>query len=38
MNQEIARAVLESAGHSVDVVSDGSEAIMAVQDATTTWC
>ena len=32
VNQEIARAVLESAGHSVDVVSDGSEAIMAVQD------
>jgi PAS domain S-box-containing protein len=32
VNQEIARAVLESAGHSVDVVSDGSEAVMAVQE------
>jgi signal transduction histidine kinase/CheY-like chemotaxis protein/HPt (histidine-containing phosphotransfer) domain-containing protein len=32
VNQEIARAVLEGAGHSVDVVSDGSEAIMAVQE------
>jgi CheY-like chemotaxis protein len=32
VNQEIARAVLESAGHTVDVVSDGSEAIMAVQE------
>ena len=32
VNQEIACAVLENAGHCVDVVSDGSEAIMAVQE------
>ena len=31
VNQEIARALLESAGHQVDVVSDGCEAIAAVQ-------
>ncbi|HEV2559639.1 MAG TPA: PAS domain S-box protein [Microvirga sp.] len=31
INQEIARAVLHGAGHQVDVVSDGAEAIMAVQ-------
>jgi PAS domain S-box-containing protein len=31
VNQEIARAMLESAGHQVDVVSDGCEAIAAVQ-------
>jgi CheY-like chemotaxis protein/HPt (histidine-containing phosphotransfer) domain-containing protein len=31
INQEIARAVLESAGHRVDVVADGSEAVAAVQ-------
>jgi CheY-like chemotaxis protein/HPt (histidine-containing phosphotransfer) domain-containing protein len=32
INQEIIRAVLEAAGHSVDVVSDGAQAIKAVQD------
>jgi PAS domain S-box-containing protein len=31
INQEIARAVLQAVGHEVDVVSDGAEAIMAVQ-------
>jgi PAS domain S-box-containing protein len=31
VNQEIVRTVLESAGHEVDIVSDGAEAIMAVQ-------
>jgi CheY-like chemotaxis protein len=31
INQDIARAVLQGAGHEVDVVSDGAEAIMAVQ-------
>jgi PAS domain S-box-containing protein len=31
MNQEIARAALEKAGHVVDVVGDGAEAIKAVQ-------
>jgi len=31
INQEIARAVLESAGHRVDVVADGSQAVSAVQ-------
>lgn len=31
INQEIIRAVLEAAGHSVDVVSDGAQAIRAVQ-------
>jgi signal transduction histidine kinase/ActR/RegA family two-component response regulator len=31
INQEIARTVLEAAGHEVDVVCDGAEAIMAVQ-------
>jgi len=31
INQEIAKAVLEAAGHEVDVVSDGAQAIMAVQ-------
>jgi PAS domain S-box-containing protein len=31
INQEIARSVLESAGHQVDIVSDGAEAVMAVQ-------
>ena len=32
INQEIIRAVLESAGHHVDVVSDGAQAIMALQN------
>jgi CheY-like chemotaxis protein/HPt (histidine-containing phosphotransfer) domain-containing protein len=31
INQELARAVLESAGHRVDVAADGAEAVMAVQ-------
>ena len=31
INQEIARAVLQGAGHSVDVVPDGLQAVMAVQ-------
>jgi PAS domain S-box-containing protein len=31
INQEIARSILERAGHRVDVVSDGAEAVMAVQ-------
>jgi CheY-like chemotaxis protein/HPt (histidine-containing phosphotransfer) domain-containing protein len=31
INQEIARAVLEAAGHEVDVVADGAQAILAVQ-------
>ncbi len=31
VNQEIARSFLEAAGHQVDVVADGSEAITAVQ-------
>jgi signal transduction histidine kinase/CheY-like chemotaxis protein/HPt (histidine-containing phosphotransfer) domain-containing protein len=34
INQEIARAVLEAAGHEVDVVTDGTEAVMAVQSKT----
>ena len=33
INQEIASTVLRMAGHHVDVVSDGTEAIMAVQAA-----
>ena len=33
MNQEIARAVLESMGHVVDTVDDGAESITAVQAA-----
>jgi signal transduction histidine kinase/CheY-like chemotaxis protein len=32
INQEIARAVLTAAGHTVDVVSNGAEAVMAVQN------
>jgi len=32
INQELARHVLESAGHTVDVASDGAEAIQAVQE------
>jgi CheY-like chemotaxis protein len=32
MNQELARAVLEARGHTVDVVSDGAAAVLAVQD------
>jgi signal transduction histidine kinase/FixJ family two-component response regulator len=32
INQEIARAVLESAGHEVDVVADGAQAILAVRN------
>jgi PAS domain S-box-containing protein len=31
LNQELARAVLEAAGHAVDVVGDGASAIAAVQ-------
>jgi CheY-like chemotaxis protein len=31
VNQEIARAVLEAAGHSVTVVSDGTDSVLAVQ-------
>jgi PAS domain S-box-containing protein len=31
INQEIARAVLEAAGHEVHIVEDGAEAIMAIQ-------
>lgn len=31
VNQEIVRTVLEAAGHDVDVVSDGAEAVMAIQ-------
>ncbi|MGY2047663.1 PAS domain S-box protein [Methylobacterium sp. JK268] len=33
VNQDLARAVLEKAGHSVDVANDGLEAIAAVQAA-----
>ena len=33
INQEIARAVLESVGHNVDIASDGLEAVTAVQTA-----
>ena len=32
INQEIVKAVLEAAGHSVEVVSDGAEAVSAVQE------
>ena len=32
INQELARAVLEAAGHTVDVVGDGAAAVLAVQD------
>ncbi|WP_238247109.1 hybrid sensor histidine kinase/response regulator, partial [Methylobacterium iners] len=31
INQELARAVLEKAGHCVDIVGDGADAILAVQ-------
>ena len=31
INQELARAVLEKAGHRVDIVGDGADAILAVQ-------
>ena len=34
MNQDLARAILERAGHTVDVVSDGSAALAAVQAKT----
>jgi signal transduction histidine kinase/CheY-like chemotaxis protein len=34
INQEIARAVLQKAGHTVDVVSDGAAALEAVQSKT----
>ena len=34
INQDLARAVLERAGHTVDVVSDGAEALQALQLAT----
>jgi signal transduction histidine kinase/CheY-like chemotaxis protein/HPt (histidine-containing phosphotransfer) domain-containing protein len=33
INQEIIRAILEGASHRVDVVSDGGQAVMAVQNA-----
>jgi signal transduction histidine kinase/DNA-binding response OmpR family regulator len=32
LNQELARSLLEAAGHTVDVVSNGEEAIAAVQE------
>lgn len=32
INQEIIRSMLEAAGHHVEVVSDGAEAVMAVQE------
>ena len=32
INQELARAILEAHGHVVDVVADGADAIMAVED------
>ncbi|WP_375455863.1 PAS domain S-box protein [uncultured Methylobacterium sp.] len=32
INQELARLVLEAAGHTVDVVADGAAAVMAVED------
>ena len=31
LNQDLARALLEAAGHTVDVVADGAEAVRAVQ-------
>ncbi len=34
MNQDLARAILERAGHTVDVVGDGSAALAAVQAKT----
>jgi signal transduction histidine kinase/DNA-binding response OmpR family regulator len=34
LNQELARYLLEAAGHTVDVVSNGEEAIAAVQEKT----
>jgi CheY-like chemotaxis protein len=34
INQAIAKAILETAGYEVDVVSDGAEAVMAVQNST----
>ena len=34
VNQELARAVLEAAGHRVDVVGDGADAVSAVQAQT----
>ncbi|HEY8383891.1 MAG TPA: PAS domain S-box protein [Microvirga sp.] len=34
INQELARAVLEAAGHQVDVATDGAEAVEAVQRGT----
>ncbi len=33
MNQDLVRFILEAKGHQVDVVGNGAEAIMAVQDA-----
>ncbi len=33
INQELVRHILEAGGHAVDVVGNGAEAIMAVQDA-----
>ena len=33
LNQELARSVLERAGHRVDVAADGAEAVQRVQDA-----
>ncbi len=32
VNQELARAILEARGHDIDVVCDGAEAIMAVEN------
>ncbi len=34
INQDLVRYILEAAGHTVDVVCNGAEAIMAVQDTT----
>ena len=34
INQDLVRYILEAAGHTVDVVGNGAEAVMAVQDAT----
>ncbi len=33
INQELVRHILEAGGHAIDVVGNGAEAIMAVQDA-----
>ena len=34
INQDLVRYILEAAGHTVDVVGNGAEAVMAVQDTT----